>query len=162
GKRGAHDSGVGRPPNLPTDLARLSSPTRRLHACAEEDISMAFLKQVTQRLALSGVLVGLVSGAPGAASAHQAKGTDVAKNHITTRGSGEVRARPDALPATVGVEIEAATLDKARREVNTKMGGILRSLRALGLSGMTLQTQAIQFSPLYEERGREREHPPKI
>ena len=119
---------------------------------------MALLKQVTQRLLLSGVLVGLVVGSPKAAAAHDAARAGATKSHVKSQGYGEVRVRPDSLRAIVGVETEATTLDKARREVNTKMQEVIRAINALGLRGVTLQTQALQFFPVYDERA----HPAKI
>jgi uncharacterized protein len=119
---------------------------------------MALLKQVTQRLVLSGALIGLVIGSPRAAAAQNAATAGATKSHVTTQGYGEVRVRPDSLRVIVGVETEAATLDKARREVNTKMQEVIRSLNALGIRGVKLQTQALQLFPVYDER----ERPAKI
>jgi len=106
---------------------------------------MALLKRVKQSLLLRGVLVGLVVGAPRAAAA-QAGAT---KSHITTRGQGEVRVQPDSLRAIVGAEAKATTLDKARREVNSKMQEVIQAIKALGLRGVALETQALQFFPIY-------------
>src|SRR5689334_11544207 len=110
---------------------------------------MAFLKQLTHRLVLGGVVGGVVAASPGAAAAD-----DATRSRITTQGYAEVRVRPDALRTSVGVEIEAATLAKARGEVSTKMEAVLRAIKATNLPGMTLQTQALQFSPIYDERAR--------
>jgi uncharacterized protein YggE len=119
---------------------------------------MTLLKNVRQRLVLTGLLLGVVTGLPRSADANErstGKGEDV----ITTLGYGELRVRPDSLRTSIGVETRAATLEKARNEVNTRMQKIIQALNSLRIPSASLQTQTLQFYPIYSE---ERDKPRKI
>jgi uncharacterized protein YggE len=109
---------------------------------------MAILRHVKQRLLLTGLLFGVVAGSPRYAdAAEQMAGQDL----ITTQGYGEMRVRPDSLRTSVGVELQATTLEKARSEANTRLQRVITALTALRIPNASLQTQTLQFSPIYRE-----------
>lgn len=117
---------------------------------------MAILRNVQQRLLLTGLLFGVVAGSPMSADAQeQTAGQDL----ITAHGYGELRVRPDSFRTSVGVELRAATLEKARSEANTRLQRVIQALTALRIPGASLQTQTLQFSPIYSE---ERNKPRKL
>ena len=119
---------------------------------------MAILRHLKQRLLLTGLLFGVVAGSPKAADAEEkSQGAD--QNLITAQGYGELRVRPDSLRTSVGVEVRAATLEKARADAASKIARLLKALTALRIPGASLQTQTLQFYPVYSE---ERNKPRKI
>lgn len=119
---------------------------------------MTFLKNIRQRLVLTGLLLGVVTGLPRSADANE-RSTGEAQDVITTLGYGELRVRPDSLRTSIGVETRAATLEKARKEVNSGMQKIIQALNSLRIPSASLQTQTLQFYPIY---GEERDKPRKI
>jgi uncharacterized protein len=118
---------------------------------------MALLRSVKQRLVLTGLLFGVVTGLPRSAAAGEPQGDG--DEVITTQGYGELRVRPDSLRTSIGVETRAATLQKARNDVNARMQRIIRALTALRIPSASLQTQTLQFYPVY---GEDRDKPRKI
>jgi uncharacterized protein len=121
---------------------------------------MALLKNVKQRLVLTGLMFGVVTGLPrSAAAGANDKPSGGSREVITAQGYGELRVRPDSLRTSVGVEVRATTLEKARSAVNTKMQQLIQALTALRIPSASLQTQTLQFYPIY---GEERDKPRKI
>lgn len=68
---------------------------------------------------------------------------------ITTQGRGEVRVQPDSMTLSVAVESRDAVLAKAREDNNRQMQAIHRSLKALGVANLQLETQTVRVSPIY-------------
>jgi hypothetical protein len=121
----------------------------------EEGITMtaAKTKRLERRLVLTGLILGATAVAPSIASANDVElAVCGEEGFITTDGQGEVRVPPDSFRVDVGVQARAATLDQARTEVNTKMQEVIRALEALHIPDMTLQTQILQFNPIYADR----------
>lgn len=73
---------------------------------------------------------------------------------ITVVGFGEAKGPPNIARANVGVEIRALTADAAMREVNTKIGDVISSLKQLGVVDTDLRTQGVSLHF-------EREEPPR-
>jgi uncharacterized protein YggE len=130
-------------------------------AMAKEDTGMALLKHVIHRLAIIGLLFGVMAGSPLSASGEDATAPEVEeiRNLITAEGHGEVRIRPDSLRTSVGVEARAGTLEQARSEVNTRMQQVIKAIGALRIPSASLQTQTLQFYPIYAT---DRNPPPRI
>ncbi|MDI1476904.1 SIMPL domain-containing protein [Polyangium sp. y55x31] len=67
---------------------------------------------------------------------------------ITSSGRGEIVAKPDAMRAELGVEVQAKTLDQAQSELARKMANVTSAIEKLGLDGLTLQTATLQIQPV--------------
>jgi uncharacterized protein YggE len=111
---------------------------------------MAILRHLKQRLLLTGLLFGVVAGSPKAADAEE-RTSSAGQDLITAQGYGELRVRPDSLRTSVGVEVRASTLEKARADVGTRLARLIKALTALRIPGAVLQTQTLEFYPIYSE-----------
>ncbi|MDC3954733.1 SIMPL domain-containing protein [Polyangium jinanense] len=67
---------------------------------------------------------------------------------ITTSGEGKIVAKPDAMRAELGVEVQAKTLDQAQSELARKMALVTSAIEKLGLEGLTLQTETLEIHPV--------------
>jgi uncharacterized protein len=105
---------------------------------------MSRRKHVEHALLLAGLALMGVS-LPLHASADEADPPRV----IIAHGSGQVRVRPDSLQVDVGAQARAATLDKARDDVDTAMRHVIDAVHALGLPNLILQTNVLQIQPIY-------------
>ncbi len=98
------------------------------------------------------LVAALALGGLAAVPAHAAPDDPQApggRSVIIARGTGEVRVQPDSVHVDVGADAQAATLDEAKSRVSAAMGKVLDALRALPSPGVTLETRAIRFSPVY-------------
>lgn len=114
---------------------------------------MARMMRFERSLLLTGLMLGMTALVPGVAAAADVElAVCDEQGFITTDGHGEVRVPPDSFRLDVGVTARAATLDEARNEVNTKMQEVIQALNALHIPDMTLQTQILQFNPIYADQ----------
>lgn len=112
---------------------------------------MSLIKFMKRSSLLAGAAYAVMALAPQRSVAQEATGQseDRAREHlITTQGIGEVRVRPDALRVRVGVEAQATTVAEAQSEVNTRMTRVIQAIRGLGITGLVLQTETLQLSPI--------------
>jgi len=70
---------------------------------------------------------------------------------ISTQGHGEVRVKPDSLSLNLMVEATHAELAAAREENNRKMQAIIKSLKALNIPNLKMETQNVQVYPMQGE-----------
>lgn len=68
---------------------------------------------------------------------------------LSTQGHSEMKLTPDSLNFGVAVEATAPTLVKLRTENNTKLQKIIAGLKATNAPHLTLQSQAVNYSPVY-------------
>jgi uncharacterized protein YggE len=90
-------------------------------------------------LALAGILFTVRAAADDGAD----------RSVIVTRGTGEVRARPDSVRVEVGTDAQAPTLDQAREQVSGAVTRVVTALRGLGIADLTLETEDLRFNPVY-------------
>lgn len=65
---------------------------------------------------------------------------------ITVVGSGEVNAKPDIAKTTVGVEVQAQTVDVAMTEAQKRMTAVIDALKELGIANKDIQTSNFSIS----------------
>jgi uncharacterized protein len=96
--------------------------------------------------ALVMLLVGLVAAAPQATVAQM---NTASPRTISVTGSGEVTAPPDVAHVTIGVQAQAATVNAALQDANTRMAAVLKALRSAGIAENDMQTGnfSINFQP---------------
>lgn len=118
---------------------------------------MSAMKKLRHSARMAGLTLGMMALLPRGAMAQDkaAEAEMGGQMLISTEGQGEVRVRPDSARVSVGVEVQAETLEKARNEVNTKMQAIIQALNRLRIPGLSLQTEMVQFYPIREERRNE-------
>ena len=73
---------------------------------------------------------------------------------LSVFGQGVVKAVPDALQATVGVESESLNLSDALAENNTRMASVLALLKSLGVEDRDVQTVQFYISERRDNDGR--------
>jgi uncharacterized protein len=109
-------------------------------------------------LFLAAPLVGL-AGPVEAAEERDARCTcEEAESILTVTGRGEVHVRPDSVRVRVAVETQAERASPAREEANRKAQAIVSAVKALGVPGLSLETQAANLTPVYSSRENE-DHP---
>lgn len=59
---------------------------------------------------------------------------------ITVVGRGEVRVKPEVANTTIGVDVQAGTVDEAMTEAQARMTAILDALKGLGIADKDIQT----------------------
>jgi hypothetical protein len=105
-------------------------------------------KLLGQTLVLSVLTLGAAAIAPADASAAAVEPLN-RQQLIVAHGTGNVHVRPDSLRVDVGVETEAATLDRARSEVNEGVRKVVEAVRALNIPGIKIETRVLRFNPVY-------------
>ncbi len=75
-----------------------------------------------------------------------------AERSIVVSGIGEVLAEPDIAELTVGVEVRAKTVAKARREAAERANAVVAVLRAKGVNEQDIRTINFQIRPIYASR----------
>lgn len=83
------------------------------------------------------------------------------KRMITVAGEAEVRVSPDQAMIALGVETFDKQLDKAQRQNDQRVQGVLRVARDQGVSENDLKTDYLQIQPLFEytKGGQRRDKP---
>jgi uncharacterized protein len=59
---------------------------------------------------------------------------------ITVVGRGEVKVQPEIATTTIGVDVQAATVDAAMTEAQARMTAILEAMKGLGIADKDIQT----------------------
>ncbi|MDI3286021.1 SIMPL domain-containing protein [Polyangium sp. 15x6] len=128
---------------------RLRSGSRRLAGMALGVLSFVFPAAFSQAKA------EVKSSGAGAQVGEKAQSNIVLQEQltefITTSGQGEIVAKPDAMRAELGVEVQAKTLDQAQSELARKMALVTSAIEKLGLEGLTLQTTTLQIYPVHDK-----------
>jgi len=70
---------------------------------------------------------------------------------ITVVGRGEVKVAPEIATTTIGVDVQAGTVDAAMAEAQARMDAILEALKGLGIADADIQTS--NFSINFERTG---------
>jgi uncharacterized protein len=107
---------------------------------------MSSRKQRGHRLLVAGLGLGAFAILPALAAAD---GLDARRAVIVAQGTGEVHIQPDSIRVTLSVEAQADTLDAATSQVSTAMSAVLDAVHRLALPGLAIETQQVQFSPVY-------------
>ncbi len=71
------------------------------------------------------------------------------QNTITVQGSGLVTAKPDSVQLYLGVQTQGETIEAARQENSQKSAAVIRSIRALGVPNLEIQTTSFNVYPFY-------------
>jgi uncharacterized protein len=73
---------------------------------------------------------------------------DRPENTILVQGAGSIHAQPDSFRSSIGLETQANTMEKARRENADKMTLISNSIKSLGIPNLKLKTAWFNIYPL--------------
>ena len=95
---------------------------------------------VIAALTVGGLTVALAGGPGNAQPAAASTADQTTARSITVVGTGKVTGKPDIARVTVGVETQAPLLQKAVDENKAKMGGLLDTLKKLGLADKDIRT----------------------
>lgn len=106
---------------------------------------MGSLKHLSKSV-LAGGLLGCAVAWSAPAVAHEEQSQPI----IATEGRGEVSVEPDSFRVSVGAVARDTDLDKARRSVNAKIERIIEAVNSLKIYGLSLRTEILSVSPLYE------------
>lgn len=68
---------------------------------------------------------------------------------ITVSGEGEVRAAPDIMTLSIGIEVEEATVAAAREGAADAANRLLDSLKSNGVAAKDIQTTSVSIYPRY-------------
>ena len=71
---------------------------------------------------------------------------------VTMTGTGEVRVAPDRAVISVGVEVEAATAEKALAANSARMREVMAALARLGVDEADIRTSDFALNPRFENR----------
>jgi uncharacterized protein YggE len=71
---------------------------------------------------------------------------------ITVNGNAEVRAEPDRVHATFGIEAQATTAQEAQSQANKVIQRVLESLQRMNIPKRSIQTSGLTLQPVYEPR----------
>jgi len=74
---------------------------------------------------------------------------------VIVTGRGRVRALPDQVQVTVGIEERAKTIDELQDSVDTKSADIISYLQDNGVEDKDIQTSYVNLSPGYSDVGTE-------
>lgn len=91
-----------------------------------------------------------LAGAPGAAEPCTSK----TGSTLTVSGSASVRAKPDTVAFTVGVETQAAGVREAFDANAEKVDAMLAALKGKGVSAEEIQTSNLDVGTVHSEEGR--------
>jgi uncharacterized protein len=68
---------------------------------------------------------------------------------LTVEGRGAVTAPPDSLRVRVAVESQAETIERAQALTSRRTKRVIGAIESLGVRGLTIRTETIEFSPVY-------------
>jgi uncharacterized protein YggE len=120
--------------------------------------------------ALAVAVVALTDGGPSPATGSGApSGSDAATRSqqedpksdltplrtITVQGHGSVKATPDTVVVSIGVQTQAAHANDALKAANTKMQVLLDTLKASGVAADDITTTGVSLYPQYDNNGRQ-------
>jgi uncharacterized protein YggE len=80
---------------------------------------------------------------------------------ISSVGTGSVSRPPDRAVVSLGASTQAPTSAKAQIDLNLTIDRVIKSLRALGIESLVIQTQSISLSPVHDY-GRGGDGPPRL
>ncbi len=80
---------------------------------------------------------------------------------LTVDGRGEVTVRPDSVRVRVAVESQAKEPGEAQRQTSEAARKMIAAIEALEVPGLSLRTESLDLSPIYEQRPRPAE-PPEV
>lgn len=103
-------------------------------------------------LALAAAAAGILAGAPASAAAEPC--TSKTGSTVTVQGSGSVRAKPDSVAFTVGVETQAAAVREAFDANSRKVAEMIAALKAKGVAAEQIQTSSLDVGTVHSEEGR--------
>lgn len=81
---------------------------------------------------------------------------------ITVTGEGQVATEPDLAWISIGVREVAPTAAEATQKTADAMASVIARLSAMGIDDKDLQTQGINLNPVWDNRPRNTNEPPKI
>lgn len=106
---------------------------------------------------LAGVLA--LSATSGAQA--QADDTESAQRHITVTASGSVRAVPDMVLISTGVQTTAKTARDALADNSAAMRRVISRMKEIGIRGRDIATDNLSIQPDYK-RTRDNSRPPQV
>jgi uncharacterized protein YggE len=110
------------------------------------------LVQIGVTAVAAGLVVALAgAGRPGPARGQAAPPKDT--QTVTVTGTGSVDATPDRAQFSFGVTTQAATATEALNENATIARRVISALKAAGVAGADIQTQAVSLEPRYTDDG---------
>jgi uncharacterized protein len=109
---------------------------------------------MSQRLrkTLFSLLAVLFAAAPIAGQAALADDHEPPKRTITINGKGSVKAAPDKVSVSAGVETQAPTAKEALAKNTDAMTKVVEALKDAGIDPKDIQTTTFNVSPRYENR----------
>ncbi len=102
------------------------------------------------RKTLFSLLAVLFAAAPVAGQAALADDHDELKRTITIQGKGSVKAAPDKVSVSAGVETQAPTAKDALARNTAAMTKVVEALKAAGIDPKDIQTTTFAVSPRYD------------
>jgi uncharacterized protein YggE len=99
---------------------------------------------------LFGVLALLVAAAPAAGQALADEHDEMEKRTITIQGTGSVKAAPDKVSMSAGVESQAPTAKEALAKNAAAMTKVVETLEAAGIDPKDIQTTTFTVRPRYD------------
>ncbi len=109
-------------------------------------------KYLTARNYLFSLLAFLLAAAPALSQAALADDHEPQKRTITISGKGSVKAAPDKVSVSAGVETEAPTAKDALAKNTAAMTRVVEALKEGGIAPEDIQTTNFSISPRYERR----------
>jgi hypothetical protein len=104
------------------------------------------------RKTLFSLLALLFAAAPVAGQAALADDHEPPKRTITIQGKGTVKAAPDKVSVSAGVETQAPTAKEALATNTAAMTKVIEALKSEGIDPKDIQTATFTVSPRYETR----------
>jgi uncharacterized protein YggE len=102
------------------------------------------------RKCLFGVLALLAAAAPAAGQAFADEHDEMPKRTITIQGKGSVRAAPDKVSVSAGVESKAPTAKEALAKNTAAMTKVVQTLKDAGIDAKDIQNTTFTVGPRYD------------
>jgi uncharacterized protein YggE len=102
------------------------------------------------RKTLFGVLALLAAAAPAAGQAFADEHDEMPKRTITIQGNGSVKAAPDKVSVSAGVESQAPTAKEALAKNTAAMTKVVETLKAAAIDPKDIQTTTFTVGPRYD------------
>jgi uncharacterized protein YggE len=99
---------------------------------------------------LFGVLALLAAAAPAAGQALADEHDEMPKRTITIQGKGSVKAEPDKVSVSAGVESQGATAKEALAKNTVAITKVVETLKAAGIYPKDIQTTTFTVGPRYD------------
>jgi len=98
------------------------------------------------------IAAGCTSGAgagPSPLSNISIPGNILQQSGIWVTGEGKVKAVPDTVVLSLGIEVQAITVSEAQQKAQTSMDAVVKALKDKGVSDKDVQTQRFSINPVY-------------